>query len=162
MVARAAVVAAVEGAPEAVLMRSDDLRVVAKIPVPVCGDDVEVTCVRFDRPSGQRLWVAGTVGSDAAPFFRCASVGVDGSVDGKASDDGDGVDGGTIADPADDVLASKMREAMAPHAPGGNSSRMVSKGTALRKKQYDNVAEIAERKKLRRDVTKGKRKADGA
>ena len=40
--------------------------------------------------------------------------------------------------------------------------RMVSKGTALRKKQYDNVAEIAERKKLRRDVTKGKRKADGA
>ena len=158
----AAVVAAVEGAPEAVLMRGDDLRVVAKIPVPVCGDDVEVTCVRFDRPSGQRLWVAGTVGSDAAPFFRCARVGVNGSVDGKASDDGDGVDGGTIADPADDVLASKMREAMAPHAPGGNSSRMVSKGTALRKKQYDNVAEIAERKKLRRDVTKGKRKADGA
>ena len=156
----AAVVAAVEGAPEAVLMRADSLRVVAKIPVPVVGDDVEVTCVRFDRPSGRRLWVAGTFGEDATPFFRCARVG---SSDVEASEVvRDGRDGASaIADPADDVVASKMCDAMAPHAPG-NSSRMVSKGTALRKKQYDNVAEIAERKKLRRDVTKGKRTADGA
>ena len=156
----AAVVAALEGAPEAVLMRADSLRVVAKIPVPVVGDDVEVTCVRFDRPSGRRLWVAGTFGEDATPFFRCARVG---SSDVEASEVvRDGRDGASaIADPADDVVASKMCDAMAPHAPG-NSSRMVSKGTALRKKQYDNVAEIAERKKLRRDVTKGKRTADGA
>ena len=158
----AVVVAAVEGAPEAVLMdvRDSSLRVVAKIPVPVLGDDAEVTCVRFDAPSGRRLWVAGTVGADAKPFFRCARVSwIDGK---KMQSTGDAIDGSAMdADPADDVLACKMRDAMAPHAPGENSSSlMVSKGTALRKKQYDNVAEIAERKKLRRDVTKGKRTAE--
>jgi len=159
------VVAAVEGAPEVVLMdvRDSSLRMVAKIPVPVLGDDAEVTCVRFEpSPSGRRLWVAGTVGADAKPFFRCARLGwemhpgKEETHPGKMMIDGKEMD----ADPADDVLACKMRDAMAPHAPGEDSSLMVSKGTALRKKQYDNVAEIAERKKLRRDVTKGKRTAE--
>jgi hypothetical protein len=63
------IVAAVEGVPEVVVMSGDSLDTVAKIPVPVAGDDVEVTCVRFDA-SGDRLWVGGTVGTDAAPFFR--------------------------------------------------------------------------------------------
>ena len=68
------IVAAVEGVPEVVVMSGDSLDTVAKIPVPVAGDDVEVTCVRFDA-SGDRLWVGGTVGTDAAPFFRVARIG---------------------------------------------------------------------------------------
>jgi hypothetical protein len=48
---------------------------------------------------------------------------------------------------------------MRPYAPEVGA-KGVSKATALRKKQYDNAAEMEEKKKLRRDVTKGKRLVD--
>tara|TARA_B100000767_G_scaffold210162_2_gene197132 strand:- start:1051 stop:1743 length:693 start_codon:yes stop_codon:yes gene_type:complete len=143
------VVAAVEGVPEVVVMSGDSLDIVAKIPVPVAGDDVEVTCVRFDA-SGERLWVGGTVGTDSAPFFRVARIG--------AANDAGGEDV-VVADPVDDVVASNASEAMRPYAPEVGA-KGVSKATALRKKQYDNAAEMEEKKKLRRDVTKGKRLVD--
>lgn len=139
------IVAAVEGVPEVVVMSGDSLDIVAKIPVPVAGDDVEVTCVRFDA-SGDRLWVGGTVGTDAAPFFRVARIGAGGEDVVKA-------------DPTDDVVASNASEAMRSYAPEVGA-KGVSKATALRKKQYDNAAEMEEKKKLRRDVTKGKRGVD--
>ena len=143
------IVAAVEGVPEVVVMSGDSLTIVAKIPVPVAGDDVEVTCVRFDA-SGDRLWVGGTVGTDSAPFFRVARIG--------AADDAGGEDV-VVADPVDDVVASNASEAMRSYAPE-DGAKGVSKATALRKKQYDNAAEMEEKKKLRRDVTKGKRLVD--
>lgn len=143
------IVAAVEGVPEVVVMSGDSLDIAAKIPVPVAGDDVEVTCVRFDA-SGERLWVGGTVGTDSAPFFRVARIG--------AANDAGGEDV-VVADPVDDVVASNASEAMRSYAPE-DGAKGVSKATALRKKQYDNAAEMEEKKKLRRDVTKGKRGVD--
>ena len=143
------IVAAVEGVPEVVVMSGDSLTIVAKIPVPMAGDDVEVTCVRFDA-SGDRLWVGGTVGTDAAPFFRVARIG---AADGAGGEDV------VVADPVDDVVASNASEAMRSYAPE-DGAKGVSKATALRKKQYDNAAEMEEKKKLRRDVTKGKRLVD--